>query len=50
MIDGVSAESVMDPPISDPEAQPAEWPVVIAFALVVLVTQLLVAHVRADRH
>jgi predicted MFS family arabinose efflux permease len=41
MIDGVSAESVMEPTISDPEAQPAEWAVVIAFALVVLVTQLL---------
>ncbi len=41
MIDGVSAESVIDPPISAPESQAAQWPVVIAFSLVVLVTQLL---------
>jgi predicted MFS family arabinose efflux permease len=41
MIEGVSAESVMEPPVTDPEAQPAEWTVVISFALVVLVTQLL---------
>jgi predicted MFS family arabinose efflux permease len=41
MIEGVSANSMLDPPVSEPEAQAAQWPVVIAFALVVLVTQLL---------
>lgn len=41
MIEGMSAKPVSDPPARAPEAQRAQWPVVIAFALVVLVTQLL---------
>src|SRR5579875_1388662 len=41
MIEGVSTDSVMDPPTPEGQAQPAHWAVVIAFSLVVLVTQLL---------
>src|SRR5579875_168217 len=41
MIDAVPADAVGAPPTPDPEAQAARWSVVIAFALVVLVTQLL---------
>jgi predicted MFS family arabinose efflux permease len=37
----VSPNAAAAPPRSDPETQPARWSVVIAFALVVLVTQLL---------
>src|SRR5579875_2262898 len=41
MIEGVSTDSVMDPPTPEGQAQPAHWGVVIAFSLAVLVTQLL---------